>query len=229
MAGVPGSAVGGAGTTGGTGVPPAGAFTYSFARRAASRLVGTVRPRGRLRSRAAVSIAVPIRHISLRRSRPPWWSGSWRWPRVRLPSTRSTRRATSTIFCSRWSRAYWSTSGRFSRAREADGFVRSLSPTGAACQLWSRFVWRSPEASPFGTRMTARARGSCSVNSCRLTFASGRKYGKTRNALNATSALGRRRTRSRTTSEAASHCSAATMTVGSVDPRWKRKPSPTAW
>ncbi len=63
-----------------------------------------------------------------------------------------------------------------------------------------------------------------------FTFGAGRKYGKTRKLPRATSAAGIAPTRAWTAWLTESHWSAvATATTGSVVPRWKRNPSPTAW
>ncbi len=101
--------------------------------------------------------------------------------------------------------------------------------TGWSSQLAIRFACRSPAASERGTRITASASGSCSANSCMSIFVAGRKYGKTRKAPIATSDEGIAPSTWSTAAATDSHWSLATTTTGSVDPRWKRNPSPTVW
>src|SRR5579871_1618322 len=228
--GVAGDAAAAAGAAG-AGAPTSDsgsrACRYSWARFAVSAVTGTLRPRARCRRSAALSMAVPIRHISLRRSRPPCRSGSAKWERSRGVSTRSTRWLMGRSFASWWSRTYWRTRGTFSFPFGAGiPSVRSRKVTGALSQLDIRLACRSPAASPRGTRMSATARGSCSANSWRFVFGWGRKYGNARMAPRETSEAGRSRMSSRIVCMAGSHSSAATTTTGSVDPRWKRNPSP---
>ncbi len=206
------------------------AWRYSWARLAVSAVTGTWRPRARWRRSAALSIAVPIRQISFRRSRPPCRSGSLRWVRSRAVSTRSTRWRMGTSFASWRSRTNWRMRGAVSLARPvALGIpsVRSRTVTEADSQLWIRFACRSPAASPRATRISASESGICSVNSWRFVFGCGRKYGNARIAPRAMREAGRTRIRSRIACIVVSHWSLATSRTGSVDPRWNRNPSPT--